>query len=357
MKKNAILINFIAPLLAVICSFMVGAGFILILGHNPIRIYGILFSGILGSSYGMGQLLFYATPLIFTGLAVAFAFQAGLFNIGAEGQLYMGALFCAWLGWYLKELPAFILLPVCFAGAFCGGALWGLIPGILKAKTGAHEVITTIMLNFIALAFTNYIVSAYFFVPGTVRTPEIGIGAQIPRLDIIFSNFRGSPVNLSLIIALLVSLAVWYILWQSRLGYELRATGKNQEASEYSGIDISRNIVITMVISGGLAGLVGTNFVMGYKHYFEQGFSGGVGFMGIAVALLGKNHPVGIVIAGLLFGGLSFGGLLINSMVPKEIVEILQATVILFVVIGNTVFSRILLRKDKKRNKAISCKL
>ncbi len=343
--KRRIIISVIVPICAVICALFIGAIFIMLIGKNPFSVYGILFTGTFGNPYGIGQVLFYATPLIFTGLAVSFAFKGGLFNIGCEGQIYIGALLCGWLGWYFREMPAIFLLPICFLGSILGGALWGAIPGILKARTEANEIITTIMLNFIALAFTNYIVSDHFFIPGTVRTPAIGSGAWIPRLDLIIPQFKGSSVNMSFLIALITALAVWYILWYSLLGFEIKAIGHNKEASLYGGINISKNIIITMAISGGIAGMVGINYVMGYKHYFEQGFSGGLGFIGIAVALLGKNNPLGIIISALFFGCMMFGGLLVNSIVPKELVEILQAIVIIFVVIGNTVFSRILLKR------------
>ncbi|MBN2407535.1 MAG: ABC transporter permease [Elusimicrobia bacterium] len=340
------MINLAVPLMAVLFSLAVGALFILITGKNPFFVYSILFSGIFGNLYGIGQLFFYATPLIFTGLAVAFAFKAGLFNIGCEGQLYMGSLLCAWTGCVFSGLPGLLLIPVCLAAAAAGGAAWGFIPGMLKAKTGAHEVITTIMLNFIALAFTNYIVTSHFFVPGTVRTPQIAAAARLPAIAGILPGFKGSSLNFSFFIALAAALAVWYILYLSRFGYELRAMGYNPAAGEYAGVDSSKMMIVTLAVSGGISGLVGSNYVMGYKYYFEQGFSGGVGFMGIAVALLGKNHPFGIIAASLLFGGLSFGSLLVNSVVPKEILDILQAVVILSVVVGNTVFSRILLRNS-----------
>lgn len=340
MIKKFIIKNVISPLAAVLLSFIACSALVMLIGKNPLTVFGILFEGTLQSSYGIGQLFFYATPLIFSGLAVSFAFKGGLFNIGCEGQIYMGALFCSWLGWYFGNLPSVVLIPLCILGAIIGGALWGFIPGLLKSKTGSHEVITTIMLNFIALAFTNYVISAHFHVPETIRTPSIGEGAKLSRLDVVFSQLKGSPVNMSFFIAIIMVVFIWYLLWGTRFGYKTRAMGSNKDASRYAGISVSKNIIIVMSVSGALAGMAGINFVMGYKHYFEQGFSGGVGFMGIAVALLGKNHPAGIVVAALLFGSLSFGGLLINSTVPKELVEILQAVVIIFVVIGNTVFSR-----------------
>lgn len=353
MIKKEKLLEIFAPLLAVIAAFLVGGIFILIIGQNPIFIYGKLFSGTLGNPYGIAQVLFKATPLIFTGLAVAFGFRAGLFNIGAQGQLYMGAFLTAYLGFTLVSLPGFILIPLCILGGMIGGALWAAIPGILKAKRGAHEVITTIMMNFIALALINYLIVQHFHIPGTVHTQAISLAARIPRLSTLFSKFSGSPLNYSIFLALFACLVVYYILWKTSLGYELRAVGLNPFAAEYGGISVAKNTVLAMALSGALAGLVGVNYVMGYKYYFEQGFAGaggfgGIGFMGIAVALLGRNNPIGVVLAALLFGLLSFGGLIINAYVPKELVDILQAIVIIFVIASSKPFQDYIMKLKKK---------
>ncbi|MFH1414921.1 MAG: ABC transporter permease [Elusimicrobiota bacterium] len=344
MDKKRIIVGILSPLAAISASLAAGALIVYLTGEDPVEVFLALFRGIFGTPYGIGQVLFYATPLIFTGLAVSYAFKAGLFNIGCDGQMYMGAILCAWLGWMFRGLPAFFLFPVCFAGAVAGGALWGAIPGLLKARTGAHEVITTIMMNFIALALTNYIVSVHFSVPGTVRTPDIGAGARIARIEQHLPFFKGSCVNYTLLIALVSVFFVWYVLWLSRAGFETRAAGYNKDAAGYAGIDIRKIIVTSMAVSGGLAGMAGINFVMGYKHYFEQGLSGGAGFMGIAVALLARNNPFNVVLSALFFGAMTFGGLLINSIVPKELIEIMQAIVIFFVVIGNTVITKFFIK-------------
>ena len=348
MIRREKLLEILSPILAVGAAFLVGGIFILIIGQNPFFIYGKLFSGALGNPYGIAQVLFKATPLIFTGLAVAFGFRAGLFNIGAEGQLYIGSFLTAYLGFTLIDLPGFILLPLCILGGMVGGALWAGVPGILKAKRGAHEVITTIMMNFVALALTNYFIAHHFSVPETVHTPAISPAATIPRLSTLFPIFSGSPLNYSLFLALFACLIIYYILWKTPLGYELRAVGLNPLAAEYGGINVAKSVILTMAISGALAGLAGVNYVMGYKYYFEQGFAGGVGFMGIAVALLGRNNPTGIILAALLFGLLSFGGLVINAYVPKELVEILQAIVIVFVIASSRPFREYLLRLKKR---------
>ncbi|NOT34052.1 MAG: ABC transporter permease [Candidatus Eisenbacteria bacterium] len=282
----------------------------------------------LGTGYGIGQTLFKATPLIFTGLAVAFGFRAGLFNIGAEGQLYLGAFAAALVGVAWKDGPFPLLLVLCLAAAAGAGALWGAIPGWLKARFGAHEVINTIMLNFIAFALVSYLGHGHF-VPATVHTAEIGAGAHIPRLSALLPALKGSPANFTL--ALGVVLAVWvgFVLFRTRRGFEWRTLGLSPGAAEYGGVAVGRAQVGALALSGAIAGLGGANFVLGYKHFFELGFSGGVGFLGIAVALLGRNHPLGVVLAALVFGVLGHGGLAINARVPRELVNILEALVIL----------------------------
>ena len=340
--RRAILLG-AAPFLAVALSLAVGAIFILAIGEHPIAIYALMLRESLGTGYGIGQTLFKATPLVFTGLAVALGFRAGLFNIGVEGQLYLGGLAAALAGFALAGLPAPVLLPLALLAAAAAGCVWGAVPGALKARFGAHEVINTIMLNFIAFALASFL-GRFVFEPATVRTAAVGAGATLPRLDVVLPALRGSPVNFSLAIALLAALGSGVLLFGTRLGYELRAVGLNAPAAEFGGIAIGRTQVVAMALSGALAGLGGVNFVLGYKHYFELGFSAGAGFLGIAVALLGRNHPAGIVVAALFFGALSYGGLVINQRVPKELVEVLQALVILLAISAQVVTERLVRR-------------
>jgi general nucleoside transport system permease protein len=329
-----------APLLAVALSLAVGAIFILAIGEDPLAIYALMLRESLGTGYGIGQTLFKATPLIFTGLAVALGFRAGLFNIGVEGQLYLGGLAAALTGVALAGLPGVLSLPLALLAAAAAGTAWGTVPGLLKARFGAHEVINTIMLNFVAFALASFI-GRFVFEPATVRTAAVGAGAEIARLDVLFPALRGSPVNFSLLIALLAAAATGLLLFGTRLGYELRAVGLNAPAAEYGGVSIGRIQVVAMALSGGLAGLGGVNFVLGYKHYFEMNFSAGAGFLGIAVALLGRNHPVGVIVAALFFGALSYGGLVINQRVPKELVDVLQALVILLAISAQVTMERL----------------
>jgi simple sugar transport system permease protein len=329
-----------APLIAVALALLAGAGFIAAIGEDPLSVYGLMLRETLGSGYGIGQTLFKATPLIFCGLSVAVGFRAGLFNIGAEGQLTVAAFAAAMAGAEFHNAPAVVLLPVVLAVAMVSGAAWGAVPGVLKARFGAHEVINTIMLNFIAFALVSYL-GRGVFQPATVRTAEIGAGAMLPRLDAWWPALRGSPANLSLGLGLIACLAVGLLLFRTRLGFELRALGLNPAAAQYGGVPVGVTQVKAMAIAGALAGLAGMNFVLGYKHFFELGFSAGAGFMGIAVALLGRNHPAGVILAALFFGALSHGGLAISQRVPKELVDVLQAIVILLAICVQQVVERI----------------
>ena len=329
-----------APLVAVALALLAGAGFIAAIGEDPLSVYALMLRETLGSGYGIGQTLFKATPLLFCGLAVAIGFRAGLFNIGAEGQLTLAAFAAALAGAEFRDLPGALLLPLVLAVAMVAGAAWGAVPGVLKARFGAHEVINTIMLNFIAFALVSYL-GRGVFQPATVRTAEIGAGAMLPRLEAWWPALKGSPANLSLALGLVAALAAGVLLFRTRLGFELRALGLNPSAAQYGGVPVGATQVKAMALSGALAGLGGMNFVLGYKHFFELGFSAGAGFMGIAVSLLGRNHPAGVIVAALFFGALSHGGLAISQRVPKELVDVLQAIVILLAICVQQVVERV----------------
>ena len=347
-KLKIIFYNFISSLIALILSFLIGGFLIILIGKNPIFVYSRFISDTLGSTYGISQVLFRATPLMFTGLAAGISFRSGLFNVGAEGQLNIGMFATALAGVYLGDLPSIILLPLCLIIGMIAGGIWGGIPGILKAKYGAHEVINTIMMNFIATALISYFIINVFAVPATVHTPEISENAQIGRLDIFFPILRGSPVNVSLFIALITCIVIYLILWKTPFGYELRTIGLNPNAALYGGINTSNRTIIALTLSGAVAGLVGSNFIMGYKHYYELGFADGIGFIGIAVALLAKNHPIGIIFTAIFFGTLDYGSLAINTIVPKELSNILQAIVIICMIIITKLMNRWILYKHKK---------
>jgi general nucleoside transport system permease protein len=341
--------SILSPLIAVAAAFLVGGLVVLAIGENPLRIYAILFRGAFGSVDSIGLILFNAVPLIFAGLAVAFAFRAGLFNIGGEGQLYIGAFVCTLAGFALSGLPAVVMIPALIVASAAGGAAWAAIPGILKARFGVHEVINTIMMNFIAVGLTSYFVVNVLREAGqmTPQTAEIPVAGQLPRLSGALSHIgihlpAANPLNYSLLLALGAIWLAWFVLYRTNLGYDIRAVGANPSAAEYAGINVRRTIVFAMLISGAFAGLVATNEVMGFRHRFLDNFSAGWGFMGIAVALLGKNTPVGVLLAALLFGILTTGGLEIDVFtdVPRELILVVQAVTIILVVVGNEIAAR-----------------
>ena len=318
------------PIVALVVAMVVGDVLILSYGQSPATVYRLLIDGTWGNWYGFGQVVYKATTLTFTGLAFAFAGRAGLFNVGAEGQLAMGGFAAAIAGLAMPVgTPGIVAIPLCALAAMLAGGATGAIPGVLRARFGASEVIVTIMLNFVVLALLNYIITAHLHVPETLHTPEMHAG--VGRLADSFASFHGSAANWTLIAAVVAAIAIWHFLFRTRGGYELRAVGLQPDAAEYGGVSVSGVMLRAMMWSGAIAGLGGINFVLGYKRYYEEGFATGAGFLGIAVALVGRNHPIGILFAALLFATLSQGGLAVNAVVPKQLVDILQAVVILAV--------------------------
>ena len=319
------------PLLALLIAVVVGDILILSFGQSPADVYRLLIEGTWGNAYGLGQVFYKATTLAFTGLSVAIALRAGLFNIGAESQLAFGGFCAALAGLALPGgTPAVLGVPLAMAAAALGGGLVGAVPGALKARFGASEVIVTIMLNFIVLAFLNWIVSARLNVADTLHTPAIATG-HVARLSAVVPAFQGSAANFTIVAALAAAIVTGWYLFRMRGGYELRAVGLQPEAAEYGGVHVGGVFFRAMVLAGMLAGLGGINYVLGYKHYYEEGFAAGSGFLGIAVALVGRNHPVGVVLAAILFATISQGGLAVNALVPKQMVEVLTAVVIIAV--------------------------
>ncbi len=332
MTNRAALEEAVLPaIVALLVAAIVGDVLILSFGQNPGTVYRLLLEGTWGNAYGLGQVLYKATTLTFTGLAVAIGLRAGLFNIGAESQLAAGGFLAATVGLLLPSgMPALLTLPVYIVAAAIGGGVVGGIPGVLRARFGAHEVITTIMLNFIVLALLNYLVSAHLKVADTLHTAEIHAGA-LPRLSSYVGPFHGSAANVVIFVALLAAIVAWWFLFRTRRGFELRATGLQPEAAEYGGVNVPGVWWRAMTISGAVAGIGGLNFVLGYKHYYEEAFASGAGFLGIAVAIVGRNHPLGVVLAALVFATMSQGGLAVNAVVPKQMVDVLQAVVIIAV--------------------------
>ena len=327
------------PLISLILAGLLSALVILTIGESPIEAVNLMITGALGSSYGWGYTLYYATNFMFTGLAVSVAFHARLFNIGGEGQAMLGglgvALACLYIPWPHWSLA---LLGAIICGAALGG-LWALLPAYLQAKRGSHIVITTIMFNFIAAAFLNYLLVSVLrpqgsMDPATARFPE---AAQLPTLHDVLAPFgisfsKAAPANISLLVAMLACVLVWVLIWRTRLGYEIRAFGHSDSAARYAGINPVKITLIVMLISGGLAGLMATNNVMGEAERLMLNATEGAGFIGIAVALMGRSHPLGVFLAAILFGFLYQGGaeLALWTKIPRELIVVIQALVILF---------------------------
>ncbi len=324
------------PILAILTAMIVGGVIIALVGGNPFAAYIGLFQGSFGSLKAISETAVWATPYILAGLAVSLAFKGGLFNIGAEGQLALGAVMAAWIGYALPDmlgisLPKIIHLPLAIGLGLLTGALWAAIPGWLKAYTGGHEVINTIMMNYIALNLTSFLLNGPMKDPNplnvSARTPEIAPSARLSPL------FDGLRVHWGFIIALLIAGGVWWLLWKTTIGFEIRTVGANPDGAKYAGINVKRTIVLTMALSGLLAGMAGTIEVTGLNYRHELGFSVGYGFDAIAIALLGKTHPVGVVLASILFAAMRNGATRMQflTQIPVDIISVIQALILLFV--------------------------
>ncbi|WP_169570177.1 ABC transporter permease [Sneathiella limimaris] len=323
------------PLVNLVAAFVISGIVILIVGDDPIMALEVLIYGAFGYPEAVGYTLYYTTNFIFTGLAVAIAFHCGLFNIGAEGQAFIGGLGLGLAALYLDFLPFWAVIPLAILGAAIFGAGWAYVPAYLQAKRGSHIVITTIMFNFIAFSVMNYLLVEVLINPkagGSPETREFAEHAWLVQAP-EFTGMADSPLNFSFILALLLSVAFYYFVWKTRWGYEIRVVGQNEHAANYAGISPSKNIILAMVISGGLAGFVAVNELLGVHHKVLMDFTGGYGFVGIAVALMGRNHPVGIFMAALLFGAIYQGGTELSfemSNINKEMVIVIQGLIILF---------------------------
>lgn len=336
MKKRyfqTALIAITPSVLAIFMVLLIGAVIILAIGENPLNAYAAMFNGSFGSLLALSDTLQRATPYIFGGLAFAMAAKAGLFNIGMEGQMYVGAMMAAIVGFSLNGWPVYIHLPLAIIAGMAGGMLWSFVPGILKIKSGAHEVITTVMLNYVAFALTGYLTVHLFLEPGAVaQTPKVSTTALLPTF------MAQSKLNFGFIIALLFALALYVLLYRTPLGYNIRVNGLNSVAARFAGINSNKIMLLALLASGALSGLMGAERILGVYQRFMQSFSPGYGFTAIAVALLARNHPLGIIPAAIIFGALENGGESMALMVevPREFGPILQALII--VVIASTQF-------------------
>lgn len=308
---------------------LVASGIILYLsGYSPLKAYKAMFWGAISNWDGIALSLVQATPLIFTGLAVAFANNCGIFNIGGEGQLYLGAIAAGIIGAFLPSMPHFLHLFLALAGGAVVGGLWASIAAWLKVKANANEVIITIMLNNISILLCSYLVNYVFKAPGPVpQTPEVQPSASLSRLG------TGTQLSTALFLGVLLVFAVWFILYRTKVGYEIRAVGANPRAAAAAGINVPGMMTLALFLSGFLAGLGGASQVLGLHGRFIQGFSPGYGFDGIAVAILGGNSPIGVLFSALLFGLMRAGGMVLDrtTKIPVDFVLIIQAAIILFV--------------------------
>lgn len=330
----------VIPLVNVVAAFLVSGLVVLMVGENPLEAVRILVWGAFGFGEGIGFTLFYATNFILTGLSVSVAFHAGLFNIGSEGQAYIGGLGVGIVALLLDRiLPWWLTFPVAFVAACLFGGAWALVPAWLQAKRGSHIVITTIMFNFLAASLMIWLLVDHLSPPGTLQpeTRTFEAGGTLPELgplfDLVGLDAGGAPLNITLFVALTAAVFVYVLIWRTRLGYEMRAMGHNPTAAVYAGISTVRITIIAMVISGALAGLMALNPIMGEQHRLLADFVGGAGFVGIAVALMGRAHPVGVILAALLFGMLYQGGAELAFEMPlisRDMIVVIQGLVILF---------------------------
>ena len=321
--------SLVISLFAIFLAFFIGALIMLFSGVSPLEAYSSLFSGAFGGLINFADTLFAATPLMLTGLATAISFRSGVFNIGIEGSLYLGAFASAWVGFTFVNLPSFLLIPLSlFFGMMIGG-IWGYIPAILKVKLRVDEIVSTIMLNYVAMLFTSYLVNYPFQVPGVANSmsARISKNAELPRL------MRGSELNLSFFIALALILIFYVINTRTKFGYESKVCGRNPRFAKASGIDVNRITIVSMVLSGAIGGLVGALQILGVYYRFYDFFSPGYGFDGIPIAILSNNHPIGCFFVAILFGALRSGGSMMELMtgIPIDLSNVLEAMIIFFV--------------------------
>jgi simple sugar transport system permease protein len=339
----------VLPAVNLLVALLISAGIIRLVGESPWGALKLMAAGACGTQDAVGYTLYYATNFIFTGLAVAVAYHAGIFNIGAEGQAYIGGLGVGLVCLAGGAWPFWLLLPAAILAGAAGGAGWALIPAWLQARRGSHIVITTIMFNFLASALMTYLLVNVLIRPGqqSPETREFAPGAFLPPLHVLLARVgitvAASPLNLSFLLALAACALVWLLVWRTRWGYALRVAGRNAEAAAYAGISPARVTIGVMLLSGALASGLGLNVLMGEQHRILLDFPEGAGFVGIAVALMGRNHPVGIVLAAVLFGALYQGGSQLSFDMPhvtRDLVVVIQGLVILFCGALENVFRR-----------------
>lgn len=328
-------LRWLSPLILVAVALVVGAGLLSLTGAHPWQVYRRMADLAFGSAYGWSDTTIKATPLILAGLGVSIAFRMRLWNIGAEGQLYLGAFMATGIAlhWMPTDSPAWLMLTTMAIAGFIGGAIWGIVPGLLKAKLNVNEIITTLMLNYVAILWNNFFIYGPWSERGFGLTPQFPRNAWLPRFTDYAETFpflRGMTAHAGIFIALIIALLLWVVWNYTRWGFEVTIVGDNPRAARYAGINLTRNIILVMALSGGLAGLAGMSEVAGVVHRMQERFSPGYGFTAIIIAWLAKLNPIGIVVVSYLFAGLLVGG---DAIQPAGIAQLLQG-VILFVVVG-----------------------
>jgi simple sugar transport system permease protein len=333
-RSQPVLLPILSPLIAIAAALLVGAGLIIIAGKNPIAAYGALFQEAIANYYGFGNTLTKTTPLLLTSLGVLVALKAGQFNIGGEGQIYLGGLGSALVGLYVKGLPLVIHLPLALLAGFLFGAIWGLIPGYLKAVRGVNEVITTLLLNYVGQYFISYLVNGPMMQPGAPSpfSPKLPESAQLPTI------LPQTQTHAGILIGLLVAGILWVVFLRSPLGYQIEAVGQNPIAARYAGLSVERTIMFVMAVAGGLAGLAGSSEVMGLKYRLFENFSAGYGFDAIAIALLSRGSVLGVIFTSFFFGALRSGANVMqrSAGVPVTVVYAIQGLTVLFIAVSLT---------------------
>lgn len=339
------IVPFMVPLLSVVAAFLMGAIFLYFSGYAPLKVYAMIYDGAFGSAYGISETIVKAIPLLLCSLGVAVAFKMKLWNIGAEGQLYMGALFASYIALFHGTLPAYIMLPTMLVAGALGGALWALIAGIPRAIWNVNETITTLMLNYVAINMVDY------FVYGPWKDPKgfnFPLSASFPNAAIL-PAIPGSRVHSGLIIALIAVVIIYFIFRFTRWGFQIRVIGESPEAARYAGMNTAKNIMAVLALSGALAGIAGMAEVSGIIQRLQHGISPGYGYSAIIIAWLSKLHPVAMIFVSILFGGLLVGGYSIQTLgISSAIVSMLQGA-ILFFILGGEIFSTYTLRISKRR--------
>ena len=323
------------PFLNVTLAFLIGGLIVAAVGQNPFQAVGIMLYGAFGYGNGLGYTLYYTTDFIFAGLAVSLAYHAGLFNIGPEGQAYFGGLGVILVGLAFNGVPWYFIAPLMVIAGAAFSAFWAFIPGVLQAKRGSHIVITTILFNFIATLLVGYVIDYMLRPKGADNdesSPLLAV-TRIPQLRTFIPFFGHSPVNLTVFLAVAALFLVYWLVWHTKFGFAIRAQGQNPVAANYAGISNQKTIMLVMILSGALAGMVAVNNVGGVQGRLILNFVNGAGFVGVAVAFMGKAHPVGVILSALLFGALYQGGSELAFSMPgvtKEMILTIQAMVILF---------------------------